>query len=161
MLLAGKLYGMAKYWLMKSEPSVFSIDDLARDEKTHWDGVRNYQARNFMQSMALKDKVLFYHYNADETGVAGIAEVCREAYPDFSAWDPSDSHFDPKTKKDAPTWMMVDIKFVEKFPRIVTLHEMKDSPELEGMTVIQKGSRLSVQSVSEEHFKAVVKMAKG
>ena len=153
---------MAKYWLMKSEPSVFSIDDLAREGKTHWDGVRNFQARNFMRDgMKLGDKVLFYHSNADETGVAGVAEICREAYPDFSAWDPNDSHFDPKTKKDDPTWMMVDIAFVEKFPRIVTLHEMKDAPELTGMTVIQKGSRLSVQSVSKEHFEAVRKMAFG
>ena len=151
---------MANYWLMKSEPSVFSIDALARDGKTHWDGVRNFQARNFMQSMKLGDKILFYHSNADEIGVAGIAEVCKEAYPDFSAWDPKDKHFDPKTKKDAPTWMMVDIAFVEKFPRVVTLQEIKESPELDGMTVAQKGSRLSVQSVSEGHFKTICKMAK-
>jgi predicted RNA-binding protein with PUA-like domain len=151
---------MSQYWLVKSEPSCYSIDDLARDGKTHWDGVRNYQARNYMRDgMKLKDRVLFYHSNADPMGVVGIAEVCTEAYPDFTALDPTNDHFDPKSTSENPIWMMVDIAFVAKFPRIVTLNEIKDAPELNGIVVAQKGSRLSVQPVSEEHFKTVLKMA--
>src|SRR6185437_1538302 len=110
---------MANYWLVKSEPSCYSIDDLARDGKTMWDGVRNYQARNFMRDgMKKGDRVLFYHSNADPMGVVGVAEVCREAYPDFTAQDPSNDHFDPSSTADNPIWMMVDIAFVAKFPHV-------------------------------------------
>ena len=150
---------MANYWLVKSEETCFSIDDLAHAGSTHWDGVRNFQARNFMRDgMKVGDKVLYYHSNSDLIGVVGVAEVCREAYPDHTAFDPSNDHYDPKSKPENPQWMMVDIAFVAKLPRPVSLQEMKEAPELTGMTVIQKGSRLSVQSVSEEHFHAVCKM---
>jgi predicted RNA-binding protein with PUA-like domain len=150
---------MANYWLMKSEESCYSIDDLARDGKTMWDGVRNYQARNYMRDqMKIGDKVLYYHSNSDPMGVVGIAEVCDEAHPDFTAQDPTNDHYDPKSTPDNPIWMMVDIKFVTKFPQVVTLQEMKQSEALDGMMVAQKGARLSVQPASEEHFKVVCKM---
>ena len=144
------------HWLMKSEPNVFSIDDLKRDGTTHWDGVRNYQARNFLRDgMKIGDKVLFYHSNATPMGVAGVAQIVREAYPDPTAFDPTDPHYDPKSKPDAPAWVMVDISFVETFARIVTLEEIKNDPDLAGMIVAQKGSRLSIQPVSEEHFRRI------
>jgi predicted RNA-binding protein with PUA-like domain len=150
---------MSKYWLVRSEPSCYSIDDLKRDKKTMWDGVRNYQARNSMRDdMKIGDRVLFYYSNADPTGVVGIAEVCTEAYPDFTAQDPTNDHFDPKSTAENPIWMMVDIAYVSTLPRLVSLQEMKEAPELEGMVVTQKGSRLSVQPVSEEHYKVVCKM---
>lgn len=152
--------GMA-YWLMKSEPSVFSIDDLKREGQTCWDGVRNYQARNFMRDqMKLSDRVLFYHSNATPTGVAGIAEIVREAYPDHTAFDPADPHYDPKSDPNAPTWVMVDIGYVATFPRFVTLDEIKAEPGLAGIVVAQKGSRLSVQPVSEGHFKFLCMLGK-
>jgi predicted RNA-binding protein with PUA-like domain len=153
---------MARFWLMKSEPSVFSIDDLARVGSTHWDGVRNYQARNMMRDdMEVGDRVLFYHSNADEVGVAGLAEVSRPAYPDFTAWDPNDPHYDPKSPEDAPRWFMVDVAFVEKFDRVVSLAELKANESLDGMYVTRKGMRLSVQPVEPEHFEIVVALGRG
>jgi predicted RNA-binding protein with PUA-like domain len=147
------------YWLMKSEPGAYSLNDLKRDAQTCWDGVRNYQARNFMRDqMAVGDQVLFYHSNADPMGVVGVAEVCRAAYPDHTAWDPADPHYDPATRRDAPTWMMVDIAYVTTFPRMVTLPELKADPALAGLMVAQKGARLSVQPVSEAHFQRVCEM---
>ena len=146
---------------MKSEPSEYSIDDLQRDGVTHWDGVRNYQARNIMRdTMQLGDRVLFYHSNAKPPGVAGLATVCRTGYPDFTAWDNSDKHYDPKSDPDAPTWFMVDIEFAEKFPRLVSLADLKARPELSGMKVVQRGVRLSVQPVDEEHFELVCQMGR-
>ena len=145
---------------MKSEPDVFSIDDLEAAGSTHWDGVRNYQARNFMRDgMKVGDRVLFYHSNATPPGVAGVAEVCREGYPDFTAWDPNDKHFDPKTDPEAPRWMMVDIAFVNKFPELVPLQALKDDPALADMLVVQRGQRLSVQPVEKEHFDEVLRLA--
>jgi predicted RNA-binding protein with PUA-like domain len=150
-----------QYWLMKSEPQVFSIDDLARAGTTHWDGVRNYQARNFMRDqMRVGDGVLFYHSNADVPGVAGIARVCRAGYPDHTALDRRDAHYDPKATKDNPIWAMVDVEFVEKFPRVVSLQELRDHPKLQAMLVTKRGQRLSVQPVDAEHFKIVKQMAK-
>jgi len=150
-----------RYWLLKSEPEAYSIDDLKRDGRTCWDGVRNYQARNFMRDeMQVGDGVLFYHSNADPPGVAGVAEVCREGYPDDSAFDPKDKHYDPKSKKDAPTWMMVDVKFVEAFAGVVSLEALKATKSLNGMLVAQRGQRLSVQPVEPEHFKIVRQMGK-
>ena len=147
------------YWLMKSEPGVYSIDDLKRDGQTCWDGVRNYQARNFMRDgMAVGDRVLFYHSNAEPMGVAGVAEVCRAAYPDHTAWDPADPHYDPASRQESPTWLMVDIAYVATFPRLVSLADIKADPALAGMVVAQKGSRLSVQPVSEEHFRRVCEL---
>lgn len=134
-----------KYWLMKSEPSAYSIDDLQRDGTTHWDGVRNYQARNSMRDdMKAGDKVLFYASNADPSGVTGIAEVAREGYPD----------------KSDPTWTVVDLKFVEKFPGVVALETLKSTKGLENMVVTKKGSRLSVQPVAKAEFDIVVKLGR-
>ncbi len=154
---------MAKnYWLAKSEPSVFSIDDLEKSENqiTFWDGVRNYQARNFIRDdMKKGDMFLFYHSNADTIGVAGLCEIVREAYPDFSAFDPEDKHYDPKSDKDNPRWFMVDIKLIKKFKRIITIGELKENPKLQDMLVIRRGNRLSVTSVTEAEFREILRMA--
>ncbi|MFW5946959.1 MAG: EVE domain-containing protein [Gemmatimonadota bacterium] len=148
-----------QYWLMKSEPDVYSIDDLERDGQTMWDGVRNYQARNFMRDdMKEGDRVLFYHSNASPPGVVGVAEVVREGYPDHTARDPDSDYHDEKATEDDPRWFMVDIAFVRKLPRMVTLHEMKDEEALDDMVVTGR-SRLSVQPVDEAHFEHVLAMA--
>ena len=150
-----------KYWLIKSEPGAYSIDDLQKDGQTCWDGVRNYQARNFMRDgMKIGDEVLFYHSNAKPPGVVGTAHVCKESYPDDTAWDPRDKHFDPKTKKDDPTWFMVDVEFREKFPGIVSLDDLKERSELDGMLVTRRGQRLSIQPVEPNHFRFVRKLGK-
>ena len=150
-----------KYWLMKSEPSAYSIDDLVKDKKTHWDGVRNYQARNFMRDdMKAGDQVLFYHSNAKPTGVVGVCEVIKEGYPDFTAFDPEDKHFDPKSKEDKPTWMMVDIKLITKLKRIVSLEEIKENSKLQDMKLVQRGNRLSVMPVAKKEFDIIVKLGK-
>lgn len=149
------------YWLMKSEPDVFSFDDLKNSENstTFWDGVRNYQARNFMRDQMKKgDWVLYYHSNCEEPGVVGIAEVAKEGYPDHSAFDPKSKYFDEKSTKEEPRWYMVDIKWKKAFKRTVTLNEMKATPALQDMKVVQRGMRLSVQPVEEQHFDLVVKM---
>jgi len=144
---------------MKSEPESYSIDDLKRDRKTHWDGVRNYQARNFMRDrMKVGDWVLFYHSSSEPSGVAGIAKISREAYPDPSAWDPKDHHYDPKSDPTNPAWVMVDIQFVEKFPRIVCLQELRTQPKLKDLLVLKRGQRLSVQPVEKTHFEIIRKM---
>lgn len=150
-----------KYWLMKSEPNAYSIDDLVKDKKTHWDGVRNYQARNFMRDdMKRGDKVLFYHSNAEPTAVVGICEVVKEGYPDFTAFDPEDKHFDPKSKEDNPTWIMVDIKIENKLVRPVTLEEIKKNPKLQYMRLVQRGNRLSVMPVEKKEFDEIIRMSK-
>jgi len=149
-----------KLWLMKSEPDVYSIDDLERDGTEPWEGVRNYQARNFMREMAEGDLVLFYHSNAKPPGVAGICRVHRAAYPDPTQFDPKSDYYDAKSKKDEPRWSMVDVGFVEKFAEEVSLQALKDDPALTGMRVTQKGSRLSVQPVDAKHFRRVLKIAK-
>ncbi|HET8771644.1 MAG TPA: EVE domain-containing protein [Gemmatimonadaceae bacterium] len=151
-----------RYWLVKSEPDVFSFDDLLKAPKktTHWDGVRNYQARNTMRDdMKKGDGVFFYHSSADPTGIVGICEVAREAYPDHTAFDAKDPHFDPKSKKDAPTWYMVDLKAVKKLPRLVTLAELKGVKGLEKMVLLQRGSRLSVQPVTAKEWEIVTELA--
>lgn len=146
-------------WLMKSEPSVYSIDDLAKDGTTHWDGVRNYKARNYMRDhMKVGDWVLFYHSNADPPGVAGIAKVCKLAYPDFTAFDSANKYFDPKSDKNSPTWYMVDIEFVKKFSKFVSLGELRLNENLDGIMVIKRGVRLSVQPVEYHHFEEIRKM---
>ncbi len=145
-----------RYWLMKSEPEAYSIVDLEHDERGHWDGVRNYQARNYMRDMSVGDLVLYYHSNADPPGVVGIARVCREAYPDHTAFEPGGKYFDPKSDPDAPTWFMVDLEFVEKLPREVTLERLKADPRLDEMLVCRRGQRLSVQPVERRHFSRVL-----
>ncbi|PIQ11503.1 MAG: EVE domain-containing protein [Ignavibacteriales bacterium CG18_big_fil_WC_8_21_14_2_50_31_20] len=151
----------AKYWLVKSEPSAYSIDDLMHDKITHWDGVRNYQARNYMRDeMKLGDKVLFYHSNAEPIAVVGVCEVAKEGYPDFSAFDPEDKHFDPKSKIDSPTWIMVDIKIIEKFIRPVALDEIKGNSKLQNMKLVQRGNRLSVMPIDKNEFNEIMKLSK-
>ncbi len=146
-------------WLMKSEPGSYSIDDLAREGETSWEGVRNYQARNFMRDdMRVGDRVLFYHSNADPTGVAGIAEVSKAAHADRTALEPSSHYYDPKATEQDPRWYMVRIRFVRKLPRVVPLAEMKADPALERMVVTGR-SRLSVQPVEAREFERVVEMA--
>ncbi len=150
-----------KYWLVKSEPTVFSINDLAKSKNktTYWDGVRNYQARNFMRDeMKLGDLVLFYHSNTDPNAVVGVCEVVKEGYPDFSAFNPKDPHFDPKSKKENPTWIMVDIKLVKKFKNNVTLSDIKANSKLSNMRLVQRGNRLSVMPVEKREFDEILKM---
>lgn len=149
---------MAKhYWLMKSEPDVYSIDDLARDGSTHWDGVRNYKARNNMRDMKVGDEVLYYHSNANPPGVVGVARVCREAYPDPSQFDKKSKYHDEKSKRDDPRWSLVDIEFVAKLPEIVSLEDVKGEAALAEMELVRYG-RLSVQSVTKAEFDRVKKM---
>ncbi|MGE3154194.1 MAG: EVE domain-containing protein [Nitrospiraceae bacterium] len=150
-----------RYWLMKSEPSAFSIDDLGASpgQQTCWDGVRNYQARNYMRAMQVGDQILFYHSNAAPPAVVGIAEVVRTAYPDDSAFDKKDPHYDPKSDPSKPVWDMVDIKFVKKFPRALALDLLKKQVSLKRMELLRKGSRLSVQPVRPDEWKAIVNLA--
>lgn len=151
---------MPQYWLVKSEADVYSIDDLRRDGSTSWDGVRNYQARNFMRDqMKLGDLVLFYHSNSEPTGVAGIAKVCKLAHADVTAFDKKSEYHDPKATKDEPIWCAVDVAFVEKFPNVVTLEQLKSETRLKSMGVLQRGQRLSVMPVSAEHFAIVRELA--
>lgn len=150
---------MAKqYWLMKSEPDVYSIDDLERDGSTHWEGVRNYKARNNMKAMSVGDEVLFYHSNAKPPGVAGIARVCREAYPDKFQFDRKSKYFDAKSDPDDPRWYLVDVEFVAKADEVVGLPEIKADPALADMELNRYG-RLSVQSVKKAEFEHVKRMA--
>jgi predicted RNA-binding protein with PUA-like domain len=150
-----------RYWLMKCEPDAYAIDDLERDGTTTWEGVRNFQARNFLRDeIKVGDGVLFYASNAEPTGVTGVAEVSREGYPDPFAFKKGHHYYDPKSDPANPTWYMVDIRFVEKFPQIVPLSTLKQTPGLEKMTVTQKGSRLSVQPVTKAEFEIVRKLGR-
>ena len=150
-----------QYWLMKCEPEAYTIDDLKRDGRASWEGVRNYQARNFMRDqMQVGDGVLFYASNADPSGVTGLAEIVRAGYPDHTAWQKGHKYFDPATKQDAPIWFMVDIGFVERFPGVVSLETLKATKGLESMMVTQKGSRLSVQPVTKPEYDIVVKLGR-
>ena len=149
---------MAKrYWLVKSEPSEYSFDDLTNEEDSiaEWDGVRNYQARNNMQAMKVGDEVLFYHSQTKPPAVVGLAEVVEEAYPDDTAWDPASEHPDPRSTPDSPLWFMVDIQAKGKLQRPVSLQEIKSTPGLEDMVLV-KNSRLSVQPVTEDEWRIVL-----
>jgi len=152
---------MPNYWLLKSEPEVYSIDDLARDKRTRWEGVRNYQARNFLRDeLKMGDLVFFYHSNTEPAGIAGIAEVVREGYPDKDAYNPKSEYFDAKSSPEKPAWYLVDIGFRQKFSRLITLEELKKIKALEGMPLLARGQRLSVQPVSEKHWKIITEIAK-
>ena len=147
------------YWLMKSEPDTFSIDDLKRKKREAWDGVRNYQARNFMRDgMRVGDGVFFYHSNCAEPGIAGLAEVASDAYPDPSQFDPKSKYFDPGSSRDNPRWMLVDVKFVRKLKRTVTLDELKNHPKLVEMALLRKGNRLSVMPVEAKDWKYILEL---
>lgn len=150
-----------QYWLMKSEPDVYSIDDLWAEPsgRTPWDSIRNYQARNFMRDgMAVGDFILFYHSNAKPPGVAGLAQVASEAYPDPTQFDPDHKYFDPKSDPENPRWMLVDVAPLDRLERLVPLDELKSNPKLAGMATVQKGSRLSVQPVTGPEWREVLKM---
>jgi predicted RNA-binding protein with PUA-like domain len=149
------------YWLIKSEPDCYSIDDLKKDKKTSWNGVRNYQARNFMRDqMKVGDMALFHHSSTKIPGVCGVAKVVSAPHPDASAFDTKDEHYDAKSKKENPTWICVDFAFVEKLPRLVSLEEIKRDHKLTGIMVAQTGSRLSIQPVSKAHFERILDLAK-
>lgn len=150
-----------KYWLVKSEPSVFSWDDLkkSKNQTTFWDGVRNYQARNYLRDeIKLGDLVLFYHSNAEPLAVMGVCEVVKEGYPDHTQFDPENIHYDEKANPANPTWYMVDVKLKTDFKRPVTLEQIKANPKLKNMKLVQKGNRLSVMPVTKEEFDEIVKM---
>jgi predicted RNA-binding protein with PUA-like domain len=150
-----------RYWLIKSEPSTFSIQDLAAAAKktTSWEGVRNYQARNFLESMAAGDRCIFYHSNASPPAAVGVVEVVREAYPDATALDPRSHYHDPKATREKPIWSMVDVKLVGIFPREVPLEELRDVKALAGMELLRKGSRLSVMPITAAEFRTIEKLA--
>ena len=149
-------------WLMKCEPSAYTIDDLARDGTTSWEGVRNFQARNFMRDqMQVGDPVLFYASNAEPSGVTGLAKIAKAGYPDPFAWKKGHKYFDESSSKDKPVWYAVDIAFVEKFAEIVPLEALKRAKGLDRMMVTQKGSRLSVQPVTKAEYDIVVRLGRG
>jgi predicted RNA-binding protein with PUA-like domain len=151
-----------RYWLLKSEPETYSIHDLAKEKgkRTHWDGVRNYQARNILRDdMKKGDAVLFYHSNAKPPAIVGTAIVVKEGYPDFTAFDPADPHYDPKSDEDNPRWYMVDIRLERMFAEPLTLPTLKEIPDLEGMELLRRGSRLSVQPVTPAEWRKILKLA--
>ncbi len=150
-----------QYWLVKSEKECFSWEDLSTspNQTTSWDGVRNYQARNFMRSMNVGDKGFFYH-SGKKPEIAGIVEIVRTAYPDHTAWDVNNEHFDPRSSKESPLWDMVDVRLVQAFTPPILRSDLKAEPELAGMELMKKGSRLSVQKVSEQEFLHILSMAK-
>ncbi len=145
------------YWLMKSEPDAYSIDDLKRDKREPWDGIRNYQARNFMRdNMRVGDKVFFYHSNCKEPGVVGIARVASKAYPDPTQFDPDEKYFDAKSDPDNPRWLLVDVAYVKKLKRTISLAEIKAHPGLDDMILTRKGNRLSIMPVDEAHWDIIL-----
>ncbi len=148
-----------RHWLIKSEPDVFGIEDLKRVATEPWDGVRNYQARNFMRDdMKVGDLALFYHSNTTPPGVAGVARVASAAYPDPKAWDPKSKYFDEGSSEENPRWMMVDFEFVAEFPEYVPLEALRADPLLAELMILRKGSRLSITPVEAKHFKHICKL---
>tara|TARA_B100001248_G_scaffold241598_1_gene208395 strand:- start:67255 stop:67719 length:465 start_codon:yes stop_codon:yes gene_type:complete len=146
------------YWLFKSEPDTFSFDQLkaSKNRTEAWDGVRNYQARNFMRDeVHCGDLVLFYHSSCAQPGVVGLAEVVREAYPDHTSWDKQSDYYDPKSSQENPRWFMVDIKWKKQFPHFVSLAEIKDTKALQNMKLVQRGQRLSIQPVTKKEFELI------
>ena len=149
------------YWLMKSEPNAFSIDDLKKmpQQTEHWDGVRNYQARNMMRdAMKVGDQVFFYHSNCETPGIVGLMEVVREGYPDHTAFDPQGKYFDPKSNPEMPRWFMVDIKYLRHTRRVIPLSELKEQGALENMPLVRKGNRLSIMPVSQEEWDYILRI---
>lgn len=149
-----------RYWLMKSEPDVFSIDDLKHrpSRVEHWDGVRNFQARNFMRAMRPGDLAFFYHSSCPEPGVAGIIEIAREAYPDFTSWDPKSPYHDPRSTPEKPYWYMVDVRYKRKLKRLVPLAELRANPRLRNMRLLARGNRLSILPVAPAEWEAILEM---
>lgn len=148
------------YWLMKSEPDTYGIDDLIRDGVNMWEGCRNYTVRNFLRDdMKIGDLAFFYHSNDKPSGIIGIMEIVSDAYPDPTQFDPSSDYYDPKSPKDNPRWLVRDVKFVRKFDRVISLAELKETPGLEQMLVVRKGQRLSIMPVTDDEWKVVLKLA--
>lgn len=150
-----------KYWLMKSEPDVFGIEHLAKcpGKTDHWDGIRNYQVRNMMRDEMKKgDEALFYHSNCKEPGIVGIMKVVKEAYPDFTAFEPGSKYYDPKSDPQNPRWLMVDMKLVRKFKRNITLQELKNAKPLADMLILRRGNRLSVTPVTKKQWDYILKL---
>lgn len=150
------------YWLFKSEPDAFSIDDLKamKGRKDHWDGIRNYQARNLMRDQMVKgDLGFFYHSSCKVPGIVGIVEVVREAYADHTAWSPESNYYDPKSSPDNPRWLMVDVKFKQKFAEVIPLEKLRTLSSLDGMELLRKGSRLSIQPVLKDHWQTIIKLS--
>lgn len=150
---------MTQYWLMKSEPHVYSIDDLKRDKKTAWEGVRNFQARNFMKEMKKGDLVLFYHSNCEDKGVAGVGSVSKEAYPDASAQNSKSEYYDPRSKTNPEIWMHVDVAWKQSFKVVVSLDTIKKQKSLQNMRLVQRGNRLSVLPLSKDEFEIIVQLS--
>lgn len=148
----------SQYWLMKNEPDTYSLDDLKRDGVYVWDGVRNYQARNYMKDMKQGDLILYYYSNAKPSGAAGVAKVIKEAYADPSQFNKKSQYFDPKATRENPRWVAVDVAFVEKFSDVISLETLKVSPFFTDMLVVKRGMRLSVQPVSKKHFERIIQM---
>ncbi len=149
----------SRCWLMKSEPDTFSIDDLKRQRRTAWEGVRNYTARNFMRDqMQIGDAILFYHSSTTPPGVVGLARVASAPHPDLTAFDRKSPYHDPRSTREAPRWMLVDVAFVEKLAAPVTLDQLREDPALAGMLVLAKGQRLSVQPVTRAHFERIAEL---
>ena len=148
-----------RYWLMKTEPDVFSIDDLKKNKTTLWEGVRNYQARNHMMSMKVGDGVLLYHSSAETIGVAGLAVISKVAAPDPSQFDKKSEYYEKAATKEKPRWFCPEVKFSEKFKKVITLDEIKNDPELSSMLVIKRGQRLSVQPVERKDFERITQLA--
>jgi len=148
-----------QYWLMKSEPDVFGIDDLKKVKTEPWDGVRNYQARNMMRDQMKKgDKIFFYHSNCDVPGIVGVMKVAKEAYPDHTALNPEGKYYDSKSSEDNPRWFMVDVAFVKKFKRTISLAELKEQKALVDMPLVRKGNRLSIMPVGESEWEYILNM---
>ena len=150
-----------QYWLMKSEPEVFSIDDLNRSVIEAWDGVRNYQARNFIKQMKINDLVFFYHSNCNPPGIAGLMRIAKEAYPDHTSWDRATPYYDPKSTSEAPRWFMVDVSFVQKFRQFIPLKTLRQHKELEDLLLLRKGNRLSVMPVSGNNADFIIRQLAG
>lgn len=150
---------MPKKYLMKTEPSVYSIDDLKKDKTTAWDSIRNYQARNIMRDMQVGDEILIYHSNAKPPGVAGLGVISKTAFPDPTQFDKKSDYYDEKATKEEPRWFCPQVKFVKKFKHFVGLPELREEKNLEGLLVLARGSRLSVQPVEAKHFKKILTMA--
>ena len=151
-----------KYWLMKSEPDAYSIEDLAAQEKKtdHWDGIRNYQARNFIRNdMSASDLAFFYHSNCESPAVVGIIKIVSSAYPDHTAFDPTEKYYHPKSDPDNPRWFMVDVRLIKRFRSTVTLMEIRAEPKLKSMKLVQKGNRLSILPLTEREWKHILMMA--
>jgi len=149
------------YWLMKSEPNAFSIDALteSKNQTTHWDGVRNYQARNMLRDeMKVGDQVFFYHSNANPPGIVGTMKIVKEGYPDFTAFDPEDHHFDPKSNPDNPRWYMVDVQLIKKFKSLISIDELRQYPELQEMMILRKGNRLSITPITPKEWRFILQL---